>query len=194
MNSTAELTRPAPKAAAQKRDFKVTYCPGPEDRAQTVWNGVTFQAGKPVLLSLDNKRHYIENDLPKQKEMADGTYVTLTAKTKVSMIELAKFNCCFEVEGFPRFIKPLPEGRRPQTSEEYRSWAQGWFASAGTDGDDIQAPREMLERWDDEAAMRERCGIGEDDELFLKPFFDMKVAQLKKHMAVKHAQNDGGDI
>lgn len=191
MNSTAELSRPPVKA---KREFKVTYCPGPEDRAQTIWNGITFHAGRAMVLSLDNKRHYIENDLPKQQEMEDGTYVTRTVKTKVSMIELAKGNPHFEVEGFPRFVRPMAEGRRPQTADEYRSWAQSWFADAGSEDGDIQSAKEMLERWDDEEALRDRIGVGEDDVIFLKPFFDMKVAQLKKHMAVKHAKGDGGEM
>lgn len=192
MNSTAELARPKP--AAEKTEFKVTYRPGPEDRSHTVWNGIRFEAGRPVTLSTKNKRHFVENDMPKQHTLEDGSYTTRTVKTMLSMVEMAKANPFFEVEGFPRFVKPLPEGRRPQTAEEYRSYAQAWFASAGGDDSEVQTPKEMLERWDDEAAMRERIGVGEDDELFLKPFFDMKVAQLKKHLAVKHAQNDGGDI
>lgn len=189
MNSTAELSRPK---AADKHEFKVTYRPGPEDRSHTVWNGIRFEAGRPVTLSTKNKRHFVEVDMPKQHTLEDGSYTTRTVKTLLSMIEMAKGNPFFEVEGFPRFVKPLPEGRRPQTAEEYRSYAQAWFA--GDDEGETQTPKEMLERWQDEAALRERIGVGEEDEQFLKPFFDMKVAQLKKGMAVKHAQNDGGDI
>lgn len=202
MNNTAELARPAKGAGAQgvgqqgapQTEFKVTYRPGPEDRAKTVWNGVSFEAGRAVTLSTKNKRHFIEIDMPKQHIAEDGSYTTRTQKTLIFMGEQAKSNPHFEVEGFPRFVKPLPEGRRPQTAEEYRSWAQAWFAEAGDDSSDVQTPKEMLERWEDEEALRERIGVGEDDVAFLKPFFDMKVSALKKHMAVKHAQNDGGEM
>jgi hypothetical protein len=197
VNNAADLTKPAPvkapaQAGAPKRVFKVTYRPGPQDMAKTVWNGITFLANQPVPLSLDNKKHFIENDIPKQHVHEDGSYTTRTQKTLISMIELAKANPFFEVEGFPRFVKPMAPERRPQSPAEYRSWAQAWFADAGGDDSDIQTPKEMLERWDDEEALRERIGVGDEDVIFLKPFFDMKVSRLKKHMAVKDAKNDGG--
>jgi hypothetical protein len=203
VNSTADLQKPRPPAPPpsrpkdeQKAEFKVTYRPGPQDMAVTIWNGIRFEAGRPVTLSYKNKRHYIEVDLPKQIDTADGSYVTRSVASRISMIDRARENWCFEVEGTPRAIKPIANGRKPQTAEEYRSWAQTWIALAGTkvDGDDfeIQTPREMLERWDDESAMRERLGVGEEDVGFLKPFFDMKMAGLKKDMATKYAAGDGG--
>lgn len=203
MNSTADLQEPkrpvgrppnAPKEA--QAEFKVTYRPGPQDLAMTIWNGIRFEAGRPVTLSYKNKRHYIEVDLPKQIDTADGSYVTRTVTSRVSMIDRARENWHFEVEGTPRAIKPIPGDRKPQTADEYRSWAQSWIAMAGTkmDGDDfeIQTAPELKERWDDESALRERLGVGEDDVGFLKPFFDMKVASLKKDMATKYAAGDGG--
>jgi hypothetical protein len=190
--SQPSTAQPEPK---DRRTFKVTYRPGPEDRARTVWNGITFTANQPVTLSLDNPRHYIENDLPKAIDGPDGEIATRTRRVKMFMGELAKTNPHFEVEGFPRYIKKLAEGRRPQTSDEYRTWAQTWFAEAGDEEhpDAPQTPREMLERWDDEDAMRERCGVSDEDIGFLKPFFDMKVSMLKGNVRTKHAKNDGGE-
>jgi hypothetical protein len=188
---------PQPEATAKdRRTFKVTYRPGPEDRARTIWNGITFTANQPVVLSLDNPRHFVENDVPKSISTEDGEIRTQTRRVRIFMGELAKTNTHFEVEGFPRAIKNLPEGRRPQTSDEYRSWAQTWFAEAGDEDehpDAPQTPREMLERWDDEDAMRDRCGCSDEDIEFLKPFFDMKVSMLKGNIRTKHAKNDGGD-
>jgi hypothetical protein len=179
----------------------VTYRPGPEDRARTVWNGVTFVANQPVTLSLDNPRHYVENDIPKPMTTDDGELKTQTRRVRMFMGELAKSNPHFEVEGHPRFIKKLAEGRRPQTADEYRSWAQCWFTEAGDldeggepiNEDAPQTPREMLERWDDEERMRDRCGVTDEDVEFLKPFFDMKVSMLRGNVRRKHAANDGGD-
>lgn len=193
MTNAAVKDKPQ-QAAAPKRVFKVTYRPGPQDMAKTVWNGVTFLANQTVPLSLDNKRHFVENDIPKQHVAEDGSYTTRTHKSLVSMIELAKLNPHFEVEGFPRFIPPIAEGHKPKTSEEYRSWAQAWFAAAGTDMSEEHGPREMLTRWQDEGPLRERIGVGEDDVSFLKQFFDMKVEQLKRDLGIRHARNDGGDM
>lgn len=130
--------------------------------------------------------------------MPDGTFVTRTMATKVHMTDQAKLNPHFEVEGFPRFTKKLIEGRRPQTADEYRSWAMAWIQSAGDRDEenkhttDIRNARHLLERWDDEDAMRERCGVTDDDVLYLKPFFDMKAAMLKQNISIEHARNDGG--
>lgn len=184
--------RPAQQTEAPKRQFKLWYHPGPDDKAKTVWNGVTFMAGTPVTISLDNPRHYVAVDMPHQIDMPDGTYTTRTVHKKIFMGELAKGMPTFELEGHPRFIKKLIEGRKPQSSAEYRSWCQEWIAGAGDEDSEIQSARQLLERWDDEEAMRERCGVGDDDVLFLKPFFDMKASMLKKHMALMHAKGDGG--
>jgi hypothetical protein len=145
-------------------------------------------------MSRKNKRHYFEDDMPQHHVAADGTHTTRTVRTLTFMPDRLKDNPFFEVEGFPRFIKPIAHGRKPQTAEEYRSWAQAWFAAAGTDGSDEQTPREMVNRWDDEKLLRERIGVGEEDIAMLRPFFDMKVEQMNSNLGIKHASNDGGDM
>lgn len=199
MNTTpAKATANQGQAKPPQRSFKVTYRPGDGAPVNTTWNGVRFTANVPVVLSLDNPRHFIEVPMPKVVETEDGTYATRTMTARVSMIESARGNHQFEVEGHKRAVLPVAAGHKPRTPEEYRGWAQAWFASAGTmdpdttEEDEIQTSRQMLERWDDEEALRERIGVGEDDLAFLKPFFDMKVLELKRTMQTKHARNDGG--
>jgi hypothetical protein len=195
MNSTAELTRAKTAEKSEpKAELKVTFHPGPEDKSQATVNGVLFVANKPVVMSRKNKRHYFEDDMPQHHVAADGTHTTRTVRTLTFMPDRLKDNPFFEVEGFPRFIKPIAHGRKPQTAEEYRSWAQAWFAAAGTDGSDEQTPREMVNRWDDEKLLRERIGVGEEDIAMLRPFFDMKVEQMNSNLGIKHASNDGGDM
>ena len=62
------------------------------------------------------------------------------------------------------------KGKAPKTPEEYRAHAMAWIVAARGMDD--------LERWDDEEALREKCGVGDDDLKFLQPHFDAKHKQL----------------
>lgn len=109
MAEPAQTPKP-PAAAAKKPEKKtlmVTYKPGPEDPAETTWNGHKFSANVP--------RAVIDTGEPH------------------GMIALAKGNMCFEVEGHDKKEK-VPAGS-PKTPEAYKAYAVNWFKQARTAAD-----------------------------------------------------------
>jgi hypothetical protein len=102
--ATARKAAPEPDSAPTKaasRGVKVTYIPlNDHDPHTMLWNGVKFHARVPVVL--DPSRHFVIAPLPKEHVLPDGTVQTRHSDGKVSMIELAKANPSFQVEGFPR--------------------------------------------------------------------------------------------
>lgn len=98
----AKATTAAP-AAPKRSTVAVTYRPiNPTDPNVVRWNGIKFEANVPVQLDPNNPAHKIENHLATEVEGPEGETRLKYRKTLVSMIELAKFNPSFEVEGFPR--------------------------------------------------------------------------------------------
>lgn len=160
---------------------KVTYVPPNEPGypASTPWNDITFHANMPVDLDLANKKHgYM---VPIVEQWIDP--VTQQKRTKavekwVSMIEIAKTNPAFQVEGeAPPATRRSPgRPRKPVDADEYRGYAMAWIAAA--DNHD-----ELAERWNDEEALRGRCQVGDEDIAYLRPFFDAKHHELKRQAA-----------
>lgn len=149
-------TAPKPPAAAakpksDKKTLMVTYKPGPGDPAETVWKGHKFAANtpRPVAVVLG----------------ADGN------ADPHSMIELAKGNPFFEVEGHDK--KDLRAAGEPKTPEAYKAYAVDWFKKAKS-ADDFET------RWDSEEEMRERAGVGTDDLEWLASLSEPRLAELKK--------------
>lgn len=95
---------PEPQSNTAKRNgsVNVTYRPLDErgDPAATLWNGVKFLANVPVPLHPD--RHFVL--VPREKHVIGpaGQAIAKPYDEKISMIDLAKTNPSFEVEGFPR--------------------------------------------------------------------------------------------
>jgi hypothetical protein len=156
---------------------KVTYIPrDPTDPAVMIWNGVKFPANVPV--ELDDKLHGYKVPLPKNSiDPATGEPRTKHYETWVTMAALAKGNPSFQVEGeAPAAARKPGRPRIPRTSEDYRAHAQAWIAAADNH-------EELEERWTEEEALRERCGVGDDDLSYLRPFFEAKHHELKKQAA-----------
>lgn len=145
MADAAEKTADTPTrtktAKADKTSTMVTYVPGDGDPAETTWNGHKFQANVPRPVS------------------------------NPTMVELAKGNMCFEVEGHDKKAAPPPGA--PKTPEEYKAYAVGWFKKAKSAAD-------FQERWEDEAPLREKAGVGTDDVEWLQSIGDPILAELKK--------------
>lgn len=158
---------------------KVTYVPqDPSDPSVNTWNGIKFQANVPVELDLKNRAHgYM---VPTRKTIVDpvtGREMFEYKDAWVSMIEIAKNNPSFHVEGeAPAAARKTGRPRIPRTSDDYRSHAQAWIAAA-TDYEELE------ERWTGETDLRERCGCGDDDLSYLRPFFEAKHHELKKQAA-----------
>jgi len=103
-STVRKVAAPEPEPAPAKspaRGVNVTYIPlNDHDPHTMVWNGVKFHARVPVIL--DPSKHFVVAPLPKEHILPDGTVQTRHSEGKVSMIELAKANPSFQVEGFPR--------------------------------------------------------------------------------------------
>jgi hypothetical protein len=158
---------------------KVTYIPrDPTDPAVMIWNGVKFPANVPV--ELDDKLHGYKVPLPITRiDAATGRTLTQHRETWVTMAEQAKGNPSFYVEGEVPVVAPKRHPGRPRiprTSDDYRSHAQAWIAAADNH-------EELEERWTEEEALRERCGVGDDDMSYLRPLFEAKHHELKKQAA-----------
>ena len=149
---------------------KVTYVPGETDPAVTIWNEVRFTANVPV--DLDPEKHMVVVPMP-EVTMVDGQRRTTHYERRVSMIELARNNPSFVVEGESTARRPPGRPRLPKTAEEYRSYARAWFTTA----DD---PNDLTERWNHEADLRERCECGEDDVEYLNGFYSARYLELSK--------------
>lgn len=87
------------------------------------------------------------------------------------MIAQAKGNPYFEVEGHEK--KAGPDPSEPKTAEAYRAHAVEWFKKAKT-AQDFEA------RWDAEADLRERVGVGTDDLEWLESIAGPRLSELKK--------------
>ena len=87
----------------------VTYRPlNPTDPNTTRWNGVRFEANVPV--ALDPAKHFVL--LPRSRLVqVDGVARAQEYDERIPMIELAKGNPSFEVEGFPRAKRVIDKKR-----------------------------------------------------------------------------------
>jgi hypothetical protein len=102
--SVPKVAAPAPQPAKTARTtVAVTYRPlNAFDPNVVKWNGITFRANEPVQIDPKNKAHGYLIPMPKEYAGPDGEVHTKHRDTWVSMIETAKDNPSFEVEGFPR--------------------------------------------------------------------------------------------
>jgi len=136
---------PSPKPRTHP---KITYAPVSESAPyETIWNKHRFRANIPVAV----------------RDIVGGN-------TAAQMIESAKHNPDFMVEGFPRAdARPID----PETPEQYKIYAVGWIRLA------VNAA-EMKRRWNSEKDLREDCGVGIDDEEYLASIFNPRLTLLKE--------------
>lgn len=137
-----------------------------------VWNGIRFPAN--TYIEFDPATHRYQVPLP-EKIIDPTTGRTLTRHVEqwVSMLDMARNSPDYRIKGEVAPVRKPGRPRTPRTSDEYRSHAQAWIAAAD-DHEDLQ------ERWTEEEPLREKCGCGEDDVSYLRPFFEAKHHELKK--------------
>jgi hypothetical protein len=115
----APATAAAP-AVPKRATLRVTYRPlNVTDPNVITWNKIKFQANVAVELDPKNKAHGYEVPMPRQTTDAGGEVHTKHKETWVSMIDLAKDNPSFEVEGFPRAKHRTPKGVVPPAGHEW---------------------------------------------------------------------------
>jgi hypothetical protein len=178
-----------PKAAeATPRFDMITYIPDNGDPVRTNWNGVEFMANIPVkvmrsqtvlvptkiktpmkdengkpMLDDDGKQMYHEGVL-----QPDGTLQTRMVDKPVPMVELAKGNCRFSVNGAtPAVAGRTGSIRMPTDADEYRGFAMAWIAAASDKA-------QMDARWQNEESLRGTCGCTNSDVAYLMPFFEAR--------------------
>lgn len=126
---------------------KITYAPVSESAPyETIWNKHRFKANIPVVVH----------------DVSGGN-------TAAQMIESAKGNPDFMVEGFPRAVARSLD---PETPEQYRSYAVGWIRITNSSA-------ELRRRWNGEKDLRDECGVGIDDEEYLASIYNPRLATLK---------------
>lgn len=92
--------------------------------------------------------------------------------TDTTLIDLAKVNPWFEVEGFER-AKDAEIPDTPKTAEQYRAHAINWIKTA-------KSAREMAQLMREEASLRDACGVGSDDMDLIMVYYNPKFAELKR--------------
>jgi hypothetical protein len=141
-----------------------SYPDGTSDPAVCLAYGRKFQANIPVELT---DRDTVLQLLVEPNPLVIGK--THGVERYVPISQAMVGNPSFEIIGTPRG-KP---GRKaaPKTADEYRAYALAWLAIT-EDADDL------TERWNDEAKLRETCGVSESDLDLIEPQFTAKYHQL----------------
>ena len=147
---------------------KITYVPGPDDRVETIAYGRKWKANVPVEIA-DTAGYAIMESV--RSERPDGTVVLTTRERKVTILEMARGNPSFQIEGETKAAVKTPSPREMSTPGEYRAYAQHWFRDETSAG-------AFKERWADEEELREQCGMTHDDVRFLEPFMNARLHEL----------------
>lgn len=155
--------------AGSSGPVRVTYTPLDEgDPVVVTWNGIKFQANVPIELSPSQT---VLQTIILKDEDPDGIIRSKPVDKKVSMIELAKLNPHFRVEGFTQAKRTDPSS--PRTPEEYKAYAVRWINTS-------TQHNEMDRRWTAERGMREALGCGEDLLEEISSLFERKYTTLMR--------------
>jgi hypothetical protein len=107
---------------------EITYIPEEGDPIRVHWNGIEFKAHMPTKVS---RKHAYGVPMRTQHTLADGTIVTKHIEKRVTMVELAKGNPKFSVNGEAPAKKREGKSRVPTDSDEYRGYATAENAESG---------------------------------------------------------------
>ena len=159
-----ETARPA----NGKRTAEVTYIPGDGDPPKVrAYGYIEFRANVPVTIPLDKT---ISAPMRVEHYEADGTLKSRGVEKKVSIVELARGNPIFSVDGVQAQRKAAMQ-RLPTDSDQYRGYALAWIRQSNT-------RTQLDQRWEGEAELRERCGLADKDIAYLSPFLEARRDQV----------------
>jgi len=163
-------------ADIQQKDAKsnqpvddITYIPGEGDPAKVKWNGLEFKAHIPIKVS---RSHTVLVPLPVEVTAPDGSRLTRHVEKRVPMVELAKNNPSFSVNGETPIARKMGTQRVPTNSDEDRGYCIAWIAAS-------TAASAMNARWEAEAELRAKCGCDDRDIAYLMPFFHARLEETK---------------
>lgn len=169
----AQRTEPQPQPQATKPQRpddvdEIAYIPQEGDPIRIVWNGITFPAHMPVKVPRSKTVLYPKREA---REMPDGSVITRSIESRIPMVELAKMNPFFSVNGETPIARKIGKAKTPTNPDEYRGYAIRWITTSSN-------PGEMDARWDAEQPLREQCGCDDKDIAYLRPFFEAKHEQV----------------
>jgi len=156
------------QAKAAETVDEITYHPGEGDPARTKWNGLEFKAYVPVKVSA---KHTVAVPIREEIKQPDGSIITRAVERRIPMLELARQNHKFSVNGEAPFMHKMGAARVPTTPDEYRGYAISWIAAS-------TAASAMDARWEAEETLREKCGVEDTDIAYLRPFFEARREQV----------------
>ena len=157
----------------------ITYTPLQDgDPIKTVWNDFEFIANRPV--PIPTNASYPVTLTVEQTDRKTGVITRQPQELRMSMVERAKQNPYFQVEGFAQAQPPGPRKKLwdfPKTSAGYRSYALTWFFEEND-------PKAFQDRWEQEAPIREKCLWDEDDEKWISKHYETRLGMLMGARAV----------
>lgn len=154
--------------AADKATVEIIYMPEEGDPLRVKWGGLEFVAHKATVVST---AHAIPQLLRKDILMPDGSVQSRSFESRMTLVELARKNPSFAVDG-ERATRKLGTAKAPSDPDGYRGYAIYWIA-ASTDGKAMDA------RWAAEEPLREKCGCADKDIAYLRPFFEARHDMVK---------------
>lgn len=169
--STAELEASPEKRRGRppsKETVEITYVDDTGPSKTTCW-GIEFKLNVPVTVRLDRT---VESLIRKETAGPEGEIRSRGVAGRISVVELARGNSGFEVDGV-RAERKHGTQRLPTDADQYRGYALGWIRESNT-------LRQLEQRWDGEAPLREKCGCEQKDENYLRPFLEARREQLKE--------------
>ena len=157
-----------------ERDYdEITYYPGDGGPVRVSWNGLEFKAHIPTRVS---NKHTVLAPMPTVVTMPDGTQQTRHVEKKIPMVELARKNPSFMVNGEAPAERKSGTVRTPENPDEYRGYAMRWIAGS------VESSA-MDARWGAEEGLRIRCGVNDVDIAYLRPFFEARHDECKAKSA-----------
>jgi hypothetical protein len=156
------------EAVAPTGTARVIWHPEDGDPGKMTMNGIEFKANVPVILPLSKTISY-----PERKEyfLPDGTLQSRGVETKKSMVEILRTNPSFSVDGV-RPPRKSASARLPDDADKYRGYALRWIRES-------TSHEQIVQRWDGEQELRDRCGCAQKDIAYLTPFLEARKDQVK---------------
>lgn len=164
----------APVSDMSKLFDEVTYVPGHGDRPVTKWNGIEFRANVAVRIP---RNKCVMAPVKQESQLPDGSIVTRAIERRIPMVELARGNPVFMVNGVKPKKREGLDVRLPVDANSYRSYAIRWIAGCNL-------ADEMIDRWNGEQKLRDRCGVDAQDLHHILPFFEARKMECEGELVV----------
>jgi hypothetical protein len=148
---------------------KVIWHPEEGDPAKMTMNGIEFKANVPVMIPMSKTISYPER---KEHYLPDGTLQSRGVEVTKPMVEILRTNPAFSVDGV-RTERKAATARVPTDSDQYRGYALRWIRES-------TSHEQIVQRWDGEQELRDRCGCAPKDISYLTPFLEARKEQVKE--------------